>query len=115
MPQAVLSAGTPVKTQLVGDGDAFVENNETWNLTIPLTNTDSFLLQRSERLAQGHAADAVPPREVTFCGQAVAGREPSAPDRRLERGLDLRVRRTPARLDRRLRKRDYGLDFRAWT
>jgi subtilisin-like proprotein convertase family protein len=39
VPQAVLSAGTPVKAQVSGDGDAFVENNETWNLTIPLTNT----------------------------------------------------------------------------
>ncbi len=37
-PQAALSAGTPVKTQVSGDGDAFVENNETWSLAIPLTN-----------------------------------------------------------------------------
>jgi uncharacterized repeat protein (TIGR01451 family) len=34
-----LAAGTAVPTQSVGDGDAFVENNEIWNLTIPLTNT----------------------------------------------------------------------------
>ena len=25
-------------TQVVGDGDAFIEPNETWNLTVPLTN-----------------------------------------------------------------------------
>jgi uncharacterized repeat protein (TIGR01451 family)/fimbrial isopeptide formation D2 family protein len=37
-PQALLSAGTPIQTQLIGDGDAFVEPNETWNLTVPLTN-----------------------------------------------------------------------------
>lgn len=36
--QAFLSAGTVVKTQVSGDGDAFVENNETWALTVPLTN-----------------------------------------------------------------------------
>ena len=36
--QAFLSAGTVVKTQVSGDGDAFVENNETWTLTVPLTN-----------------------------------------------------------------------------
>ncbi len=36
--QAFLSAGTVVKTQVSGDGDAFVENNETWSLTVPLTN-----------------------------------------------------------------------------
>ena len=34
-----LSAGTAVPTQNVGDGDAFVENNEVWNLSVPLTNT----------------------------------------------------------------------------
>jgi len=37
-PQAFLTAGNAVPTQVVGDGDAFVENNETWNLTVPLTN-----------------------------------------------------------------------------
>jgi uncharacterized repeat protein (TIGR01451 family) len=37
--EAVLTAGTPVETQVSGDGDAFVEPNETWSLTIPLTNT----------------------------------------------------------------------------
>jgi fimbrial isopeptide formation D2 family protein len=37
-PQALLSAGAAVPTQLIGDGDAFVEPNETWTLTIPLTN-----------------------------------------------------------------------------
>lgn len=36
--QATLTAGTAVPTQAIGDGDAFVEPNETWNLTIPLTN-----------------------------------------------------------------------------
>ncbi|HEX4499217.1 MAG TPA: IPTL-CTERM sorting domain-containing protein [Thermoanaerobaculia bacterium] len=38
-PRAFLAAGTPVKTQVSGDGDAFVEPNETWSLTIPLSNT----------------------------------------------------------------------------
>jgi len=38
VPQAFLDDGTPVPAQAVGDGDAFIENNETWNLTIPLTN-----------------------------------------------------------------------------
>ncbi len=38
-PQVTLSAGTPVETQVSGDGDAFVEPNETWGLTIPLTNS----------------------------------------------------------------------------
>jgi uncharacterized repeat protein (TIGR01451 family) len=37
-PQAFLAAGTPVKTQVGGDGDAFVEIGEDWSLTIPLTN-----------------------------------------------------------------------------
>jgi hypothetical protein len=37
--EAFLTAGTPVETQVSGDGDAFVEPNETWSLTIPLTNT----------------------------------------------------------------------------
>ncbi|HEX4499218.1 MAG TPA: IPTL-CTERM sorting domain-containing protein [Thermoanaerobaculia bacterium] len=37
--EALLTAGTPVETQVSGDGDAFVEPNETWSLTIPLTNT----------------------------------------------------------------------------
>jgi len=38
VPIFVLDAGTPVATQLLGDGDAFIENDETWSLTIPLTN-----------------------------------------------------------------------------
>lgn len=38
-PQVTLTAGTPAKTQVSGDGDAFVEPNETWSLTIPLTNS----------------------------------------------------------------------------
>jgi uncharacterized repeat protein (TIGR01451 family) len=37
-PQAFLAAGTPIKTQIAGDGDAFVEIGEDWGLTIPLTN-----------------------------------------------------------------------------
>ncbi len=39
VPQAFLAAGTAVPTQASGDGDAFIENNETWNLTVPLTNS----------------------------------------------------------------------------
>jgi uncharacterized repeat protein (TIGR01451 family) len=39
VPQAFLSAGTAVPTQVVGDGDAFLENNETWSLIVPLTNS----------------------------------------------------------------------------
>jgi uncharacterized repeat protein (TIGR01451 family) len=38
VPQALLDDGTPVPTQFVGDGDAFIEPNETWNLDVPLTN-----------------------------------------------------------------------------
>jgi len=38
VPQAFLSAGTAVPTQASGDGDAYIEINETWNLTVPLTN-----------------------------------------------------------------------------
>lgn len=38
-PMAFLSAGTPVPTELIGDGDAFIENNEVWNLSIPITNS----------------------------------------------------------------------------
>jgi uncharacterized repeat protein (TIGR01451 family) len=38
-PQAFLSAGAAAPTQVIGDGDAFVENNEVWDLTVPLTNT----------------------------------------------------------------------------
>jgi uncharacterized repeat protein (TIGR01451 family) len=37
-PKAFLAAGAAVPTQVIGDGDAFVENNETWDLTVPLTN-----------------------------------------------------------------------------
>lgn len=37
-PQAFLDAGAEVATESVGDGDAFIENNEVWNLTVPLTN-----------------------------------------------------------------------------
>jgi uncharacterized repeat protein (TIGR01451 family) len=37
-PQAFLTAGAAAQTQVSGDGDAFVENNETWSLIIPLTN-----------------------------------------------------------------------------
>lgn len=38
VPAASLSAGVAVPTELIGDGDAFVENNEVWNLAVPLTN-----------------------------------------------------------------------------
>lgn len=37
-PQAFLDDGAPVPSQLLGDGDAFIETNEAWNLTVPLTN-----------------------------------------------------------------------------
>lgn len=37
-PQAFLAAGTAVPSQVIGDGDAFIESNEVWNLTVPLTN-----------------------------------------------------------------------------
>lgn len=37
-PQAFLDEGAAVPSQLIGDGDAFIETNEVWNLTIPLTN-----------------------------------------------------------------------------
>ena len=39
VPAAFLSAGAAVPAQVAGDGDAFIENNEIWNLTIPLTNS----------------------------------------------------------------------------
>ncbi len=35
---AFIDAGTPVPSQAIGDGDAFIENNEIFNLTIPLNN-----------------------------------------------------------------------------
>ncbi len=38
-PMAFLDDGAAVPTQVIGDGDAFVENNETWSLIVPLTNT----------------------------------------------------------------------------
>ena len=38
---AQLDDGTPIPTQAVGDGDAFIEPNETSNLIIPLTNVGS--------------------------------------------------------------------------
>ncbi len=38
VPQAILTAGTAVPTEYAGDGDAYVEPNEVWNLTVPLTN-----------------------------------------------------------------------------
>lgn len=37
--QTVLSAGAPALTQVVGDGDAFVENFEIWRFTIELGNS----------------------------------------------------------------------------
>ena len=39
--QPVLSAAAPVLTEVTGDGDAFVENFETWGVTVQLTNTGS--------------------------------------------------------------------------
>jgi hypothetical protein len=39
--QPVLSAANPVLTEVTGDGDAFVENFETWGVTVQLTNTGS--------------------------------------------------------------------------
>jgi uncharacterized repeat protein (TIGR01451 family) len=38
VPQAFLDDGTPVPAQFVGDGDAAIEPNEIWDLTVPLTN-----------------------------------------------------------------------------
>ena len=38
VPGAFLSAGAAVPTQFFGDGDAFIEINESWNVTVPLTN-----------------------------------------------------------------------------
>lgn len=37
-PKALLTAGAAIPAEVSGDGDAFVENNEVWSLTIPLTN-----------------------------------------------------------------------------
>jgi len=39
--QAFLSQGTPVPTEVLGDGDAFIETNEIWSLSIPVTNAGS--------------------------------------------------------------------------
>ncbi|HEX6834877.1 MAG TPA: proprotein convertase P-domain-containing protein, partial [Rudaea sp.] len=36
-PKALLSAA-PVPSEILGDGDAFIEPNETWNLAVALTN-----------------------------------------------------------------------------
>jgi uncharacterized repeat protein (TIGR01451 family) len=38
VPQAFLDDGTPVPAQFAGDGDANIEPNEIWDLTVPLTN-----------------------------------------------------------------------------
>ncbi len=38
-PQAFLSAGTPVFTEIVGDSDSFIEANEEWSVVIPLQNS----------------------------------------------------------------------------
>ena len=73
------------------------------------------LLERSERLAQRHAADAEPLGELSLGGQAVARRERAPVERALERSLDLRVRRAAARLDGGETQWHYGLDFSAWT
>src|SRR5256885_1309926 len=72
-------------------------------------------LERAERLAKRHAADAVALGKLSLGRQAVAGGEPAPCDRRLERELDLRVCRPASRLDRSFRKRHYGLDFSVWT
>lgn len=37
-PKAVLTAGTAIRSEVSGDGDDFVENNEVWALRIPLSN-----------------------------------------------------------------------------
>jgi len=37
-PAAFLSAGSAVPTESYGDGDSYVEPNEIWDLSIPLTN-----------------------------------------------------------------------------
>jgi subtilisin-like proprotein convertase family protein len=37
-PQAYLSADAPLFTQISGDGDAYIEPNETWSVQIPLSN-----------------------------------------------------------------------------
>jgi len=37
-PQPYLAAGTAVYTQIVGDGDNVIEPNETWSISLPLTN-----------------------------------------------------------------------------
>jgi uncharacterized repeat protein (TIGR01451 family) len=38
VPMAFLDAGPEVASEAAGDGDAFIENNEIWDLTIPLEN-----------------------------------------------------------------------------
>ena len=35
---ALLDTGTAVPSEATGDGDAYIENNEIWDLTVPLTN-----------------------------------------------------------------------------
>jgi uncharacterized repeat protein (TIGR01451 family) len=37
-PAAALTNGTAVPTQVIGDGDAYVEPNEVWSLIVPLSN-----------------------------------------------------------------------------
>lgn len=37
-PQPFLAAGTAVYTQISGDGDSVIEPNETWSISLPLTN-----------------------------------------------------------------------------
>ncbi len=37
-PQAFMAIGTAVPTQIIGDGDVYVEAYETFGLTVPLTN-----------------------------------------------------------------------------
>jgi len=38
VPHAFLSAGAAVPTEVIGDGDAFIESSEIFDLAIPLTN-----------------------------------------------------------------------------
>jgi hypothetical protein len=58
------------------------------------------LLERAERLAQRHAADAEPLGQLALGRQAIAGGEGAAVERALERHLDLRMGWAAARLDR---------------
>ncbi|HEV7509464.1 MAG TPA: S8 family serine peptidase [Thermoanaerobaculia bacterium] len=79
VPSASLAAGAAVPAQLIGDGDAFVENDETWNLTIPLTNVGgsnataiSAVLSSSTRgITIGSGSSAYPSLAPTSSGNNV--------------------------------------------